>query len=540
MSCLTRRRLSEGLLLLISLTHSNADIQKIIAFENAFERLLAIIAEQGGADGDIIVQDCLQLIHNLLRYNVSNQVGIGVARSESNFFRETNCIQRIPVILPTMNDDWPEQKVYNAVHLLRLIRVLVVPGNTTTVANQQFARTGVKLRTAGAIGGSSPLNSASDMRRSSAAGPPPGGEPATFEPAFLTLVSVATGDHRDEITTRAAAAYAFEVREALRQIGGLTSVFSLVRLLAGNCQCYVLQNADAQIALTSTLNATPEDNPNVGHEGLRLVPQLPALRIILSALLHADTSRKDPYRAWFAATMFAHMIWDNEQCKDLALGTSFGDVSSGEEPVSLLDTLGHKLQVLFRTGGDARVLVALMCQLSVWLYEHEPSVTNGAHTDETSRLVPTQIIEIITKSSNVDPLVQGMAAFLLGVVLEFNQDPQSPIPDAQLRHLSLTRVGADQFSNRINRLRDSRQLQQTAPFYQIGPERDTHGLPDLWFDYAFVEFFKKHAGPFLFISTVQHVGGLDAAAFASVSDCAAGIGLPNAFGFLTIRFPDNY
>ena len=64
----------EGLLLLISLTETNADIQKIVAFENAFERLFAIITEEGATDGGIIVQDCLQLMQNLLLYNVSNQV----------------------------------------------------------------------------------------------------------------------------------------------------------------------------------------------------------------------------------------------------------------------------------------------------------------------------------------------------------------------------------------------------------------------------------------------------------------------------------
>jgi len=67
-------RVLEGLLLLISLTESNADLQKIVAFENAFERLLAIIADEGAISGGIIVQDCLQLVQNLLRYNVSNQV----------------------------------------------------------------------------------------------------------------------------------------------------------------------------------------------------------------------------------------------------------------------------------------------------------------------------------------------------------------------------------------------------------------------------------------------------------------------------------
>ena len=68
---------------MISLTETNADIQKIVAFENAFDRLLEIITAEGGLNGGIIVQDCLQLTLNLLRYNVSNQVRI-VAFSQLN------------------------------------------------------------------------------------------------------------------------------------------------------------------------------------------------------------------------------------------------------------------------------------------------------------------------------------------------------------------------------------------------------------------------------------------------------------------------
>lgn len=41
----------QGLLLLQQLTKSNAAIQKIVAFESAFERLLDIITEEGSSDG---------------------------------------------------------------------------------------------------------------------------------------------------------------------------------------------------------------------------------------------------------------------------------------------------------------------------------------------------------------------------------------------------------------------------------------------------------------------------------------------------------
>ena len=67
--------LAEGLLLLSALTKANADIQKIVAFENAFDRLFTIIYDEGLSDGGIIVADCINLMLNLLRQNASNQVG---------------------------------------------------------------------------------------------------------------------------------------------------------------------------------------------------------------------------------------------------------------------------------------------------------------------------------------------------------------------------------------------------------------------------------------------------------------------------------
>lgn len=67
--------LLESLLLIIALTSSNADIQKLLAFEGAFDRLFAIVNKEGGiGGGGIVVQDCLAAIGGLLRWNVSNQV----------------------------------------------------------------------------------------------------------------------------------------------------------------------------------------------------------------------------------------------------------------------------------------------------------------------------------------------------------------------------------------------------------------------------------------------------------------------------------
>ena len=75
---------NDVLLLLIQLTKGNANLQKIVAFENAFDKLVDIIQSEEYSDGGIVVEDCLRLMLNLLRNNPSNQT----------FFREGSYIQR--------------------------------------------------------------------------------------------------------------------------------------------------------------------------------------------------------------------------------------------------------------------------------------------------------------------------------------------------------------------------------------------------------------------------------------------------------------
>lgn len=136
----------QGLLLLQQLTKSNAAIQKIVAFENAFERLLDIITEEGSSDGGnrslhfsagyryllllwchrvvlcagIVVEDCLLLLLNLLKNNSSNQ----------NFFKEGSYIQRMKPWFEVGDDNsgWSAQKVTNLHLMLQVNKTVVFVG----------------------------------------------------------------------------------------------------------------------------------------------------------------------------------------------------------------------------------------------------------------------------------------------------------------------------------------------------------------------------------------------------------------------------
>jgi len=128
---------NEGLSLLTYLTPSSTELQKRVAFEDAFERIFNIIKAEGSLmHGDRIVEDCLILLANLLRLNVSNQ----------SFFREAGCVPKVARLL---NDALREQGVEaevaewaktqtnrNIYALLAVLRLFLVTGGIGTQANQ--------------------------------------------------------------------------------------------------------------------------------------------------------------------------------------------------------------------------------------------------------------------------------------------------------------------------------------------------------------------------------------------------------------------
>ncbi|CAG8492245.1 15592_t:CDS:10 [Racocetra persica] len=496
----------ESLLLLIALTENNADIQKIVAFENAFERLLEIIAEEDGLSGGIIVQDCMQLIHNLLRYNVSNQ----------NFFRETSCIQRIPALLGYSQDyknknyeveflvqEWQEQKVTNTIVLLELIRILVVPNNINTLTNQNvMAQCGVlKTVVELALSSNAPssvkahsLYALADLIRGNSSNqeflartvvsvPYSPQRPNSTQdsapdshsksnrtsheqistlpprPTVMAIIAVAVGaEHIESYTTRAAATYAFE--------------------------CYTYNNPNAQVALASTLTPPPDDNPNSNMNTAK--PQS-AGSLLLSALLEWEDSEADPYVVWFSSIIFSHILMNNEKSKELARGIMIGE-DNADDHIPLLHSIVGNLILATRQNADVRVLIGYLCVLCIWLWDSPQSVKVFLSKDAHLQI----LIGPITQSSGVDSRVQGLCAFLLGTCYEFNHSLDSPITRTTLQPILLNRIGADQFVNRITRLRESPHFKHVPQYIQVSPEEEARGLPELYFEYAFVEFFKNN------------------------------------------------
>jgi len=57
-----------------ALISQSPDIQKVLAFEGAFEKLFNIVTQEGGVDGGAVASSALTCVDGLLRFNTSNQV----------------------------------------------------------------------------------------------------------------------------------------------------------------------------------------------------------------------------------------------------------------------------------------------------------------------------------------------------------------------------------------------------------------------------------------------------------------------------------
>ena len=131
--------------MLTALTPTSSDLQKLVAFENAFDRIFGIIDTEGSlTHGGAAVQDCLSLLANLLRFNVSNQ----------SFFRETGWVKKFATLLkealqeqdsPDGVPDWARaQRDKNLWGLLAVVRLFLIKGSIGTQANQlSFWQNGV-------------------------------------------------------------------------------------------------------------------------------------------------------------------------------------------------------------------------------------------------------------------------------------------------------------------------------------------------------------------------------------------------------------
>ncbi|OLN95381.1 Intracellular protein transport protein USO1 [Colletotrichum chlorophyti] len=470
---------NEAITLLTYLTPSSADIQKLVAFENAFDRLFNIITSEGAlSEGGRVVEDCLILVANLLRRNPSNQ----------SLFRESGGIRRLAVLLEgaekAQREDaeiaaWAQtQRNRNIYALLAVVRLFLVVGAVGTPQNQlAFWQHGL-------------LYHALQLAFSHVAQLPIKAE------ALVTCADVIRGNpglQEGFAQLQVLSPLEPTAPAETGQANGVAKVYVIDGLLDLTLSVQDLEAFDLRLAASNCLKAYFYNHVDIRLHFLRRAIEgydtgADETANVLTVLLRPspDGAVANPYRSWFAATLMLHLIYDNPEAKSLAMAVTEGDAESGEEVVTSIQTIAAHLISGLNREEDNRVVVGYLMLLLAWLFEDLDAVNDflgeGSNTQS--------LIQAVNHPYSGD-LIQGLCAMLLGVLYEFSTK-DSPIPRSDLHSILLSRMGRERYIDKLSKLRSNPLMRDFEVIPQNLSNSGSGKLPDVYFDDTFVDFFKDN------------------------------------------------
>ncbi|KAJ7033456.1 p115 like vesicle tethering protein [Mycena alexandri] len=531
---------NEAVTMVQALISQSADIQKVLAFEGAFEKLFNTVMHEGGVEGGVVTQEALACVDGLLRFNTSNQ----------SYFRETPLppvlcsLLLFPPNLPMQDaapqefalQFWDDQKLSNASFIVGIMGMLISSskGNSTPEV-AAFTRCLVEIALAS--------NAPTPLKTQALRLLPPN---LNFPLADIVLTPYCpVPDTNGEEWDRLEPASALDALVELALHGEYNGVDSEKRLKEGLelratavavFENFVRQDEVRLAILQGMLpaeGASPAEPP----------PITPLLHSLVSAPSSSAALEPGTINSTHLATLlFAHLLRSSARAKSLARSItppslqSLSDAGTGnffvpadgappeapptpevdddddddDPPQALLQILSENLSLssLARSRADTsqlearewdRLVVAYLCLLSQWLWEDPGAVREFLNTGGLSVLV-----EAINQTSEVDSIVPGLCAFLLGVCYEFNREP-GEITRATIYPI-LNRLDVETLIGRMARLREDDRFKSVGPDTVVLPrptaqhliagpkgveaEKDKEG--EIWFDWAFVDFWKSN------------------------------------------------
>lgn len=479
---------NEALLLLISLTSSSPELQKVVAFENAFEKIFALIDAEGAlSNGSEIVSDCLALLANLLNLNVSNQ----------SYFRETAGAKRLAFLLSDATKPQDEEPIphwmlinkdKNIWGLLAIVRIFLVKGGFSTPVNQKtFWQNGIMeqaLRIAFSPDASTKVkamafNTCADLISGN----------AELQESFADIEVMVTLITTPSSSNTPVNGHTNEPKQPT--VERVNVIEALLRLLLEPGTLPIL---DLRLAASECMKAF-----FVGHAGIRShflrraieghssgQDKIPNL---FTVLLREPTVRgnSDPYQSWFACVLLSHLVFDDPDAKALACKVHEGDEANGEEVVTCVQAITANLVTGLQRNDDIRISIGYLMLLSLWLWE-DPDVVNDFLGEGSS--IQSLIQE--TKQSLSSPvLLPGLCAVLLGIAYEFSTK-DSPLPRATLHELIVGRLGREQYIDKMHKLRCIPSVRDFEVLPQTADGEYDGGLPEIYFDKLFIDFLKDN------------------------------------------------
>ncbi|PVU94281.1 hypothetical protein BB561_002661 [Smittium simulii] len=510
---------NEGVQLLIQMTERNTDIQKILAFENSFEKLFNIILDEGGADGNIIVQDCLQLLYNLLFCNPSNQ----------KYFRETMCISKLPELVafqPENNDitdynsdgNWREQQIDNMSLILKIIRILVQPDNVDTSVNQNIMQQcgivspllqlSLSIETPCSVR-SIALCAIGDIIQSNQK------NQSLFQRIIITaqlendyLDDPESGGYQNQTlsTKKNVPEPAVLVITRLAVAVCPTSIleeyyYSLRDSAAYLVKSYLKDNPDARISIAATFRPPPTDELSENSEFNHSVG---SLLISVMTLPFEGLHSSQAVRVWHAISLFSILIYDDDTCKQLALKTQVEKYAESfdVELISALvsqtilsfnnsekniDSTHHQLAPANKSEESNFLCTQFLAMLCIWAFGSPESVSNILKHKE----FVTFLLEIIAEQAHKKSILCGVASFLFGIFYQFNTHPTTPISFDELYLFISKRIGVDNLVLNLTKLNDSQEIHNAySDNYENLSWKDSVSIP-VHFDLPFASLLRN-------------------------------------------------
>jgi intracellular protein transport protein USO1 len=193
----------------------------------------------------------------------------------------------------------------------------------------------------------------------------------------------------------------------------------------------------------------------------------------------------DPYQSWMASVLLFHLLYEDPDAKAMTMKITEGDSESGEEVVTCTQAIAAKLILGMQRDEDERISIGYLMLLCGWLFE-EPDAVNDFLGEGSS---VQSLIQAIEHSGTSKTLVPGLCAVLLGIIYEFSTK-DSPVPRATLHKLLTTRLGREQYIDKITKLRE---IPLVRDFEVLPRTSHGNGPPEVFFDKTFIDFLKDNS-----------------------------------------------
>ncbi|GIX67470.1 general vesicular transport factor p115 [Caerostris darwini] len=439
---------NDTLLLLEHLTKSNANIQKIVAFENGFDKLLSVISDEGYSDGGVIVEDCLRVMQTLLKNNTSNQT----------FFKEGSYIKHLTPFFELQDSSergWTQQKATNTLIMLQIVRVLSSPNNpqqVTAAAQKAMYQCGLLEQLCSILMAS--------------------GVPAdVLTETINTVGELIRGNHGNQEYFSTVCAPTTPPKPAivvlLMSMVNDKQPFNLRCAVLYCFQCFLYKNELGQAQIVQTLLPSSADVNTV----------------TVGQLLCGGLFSTDSVSNWFAAVALSHALVENPTQKEQLLRVQLA-TSVGNPAISLI----NQCAIMLQQGGKLQTRLGLLMLMSTWLANCTIAVMQFLSIPTNIPFLTSQVN--LAEGDEHEDLVQGICAFLLGICIEFNDNSQQSFTKDDLCQLIVKRIGLDTFLDKLGAVSKNENYSRAAQTPHLKFKQPSEVL----FDFEFCRLFKSLEG----------------------------------------------